>query len=115
MFVFTAYIFHATIFTVRRWNMADTTITFRTDEKLKKEAVQLYESLGMNLSTALNMFMRQSVARKKFPCSIEAEISGDYSYTYPEGFFDLFGADTFSEMEIPCELSFISDSERMEL
>ena len=57
-------------------------VTFRADEKLKKEAVQLYESLGMNFSTALNMFMRQSVGRKKFPCSIEAEIPGDYSYTY---------------------------------
>ncbi|MCQ2400472.1 MAG: type II toxin-antitoxin system RelB/DinJ family antitoxin [Lachnospiraceae bacterium] len=95
--------------------MADTTITFRTDEKLKKEASRLYESMGMSLSTALNMFMRQSVAKKKFPCSIEAEISGDYSYTYPEGFFDMFGADTFSGMEIPGELSFSGDSERMEL
>ncbi|MBQ8982623.1 MAG: type II toxin-antitoxin system RelB/DinJ family antitoxin, partial [Lachnospiraceae bacterium] len=39
--------------------MANTTITFRTDEELKRRATELFESLGMNLSVAINMFMRQ--------------------------------------------------------
>ena len=95
--------------------MTDTTITFRTDEKLKKDATKLYESFGMSLSTALNIFMRQSVAKQKFPCGIEAEISTDYAYTYPVGFFELFGTDDDSEMKAPEKQSFDSDAERESL
>jgi len=95
--------------------MTDTTITFRTDEQLKKDATRLYESLGLSLSTALNMFLRQSVARQKFPCSIEAQISADYSYTYPDGFFDLFGSDNDPGMTAPSDLSLKDDTERMKV
>jgi len=81
-----------------------TTFTFRTDEKLKKEASKLYDSLGINLSIAINMFLKQSVMQKKFPCSLELEVSRDYSSTYPSGFFDLFGSGKDFDMEEPEEL-----------
>lgn len=68
------------------------TLTIRVDEKIKKEASDIYESCGLNLSSAINMFLRQTVIRRKFPLAIESEISEDYSYTYPKGFFDLCGA-----------------------
>ena len=72
--------------------MASTTVTFRTDEELKKKATELFESLGMNLSVAINMFMRQAVEKQQFPCSLELSITENLEGTYPPGFFQLFGS-----------------------
>ena len=41
-----------------------TMVSFRTDEALKEQASQVYEALGMNLTTALNMFLRQTVIQQ---------------------------------------------------
>lgn len=72
--------------------MSTTTVTFRTDEKLKEQASELFDSLGMNLSTALNMFLKQAVLKQKYPCSLELELMKETSATYPAGFFELFGS-----------------------
>lgn len=72
--------------------MGKTTVTFRTDEKLKEQASELFDSLGMSLTTALNMFMKQAVLRQKYPCSLEIELMKEISATYPIGFFELFGS-----------------------
>ena len=68
-----------------------TTITFRTDEQLKNRATVLFDSMGMNLSTALNLFMRQAVIKQKFPCSLESGMIKDAVASYPANFFSLFG------------------------
>lgn len=72
-----------------------TTITFETDEELKAKATSAFESLGMDLTTALNMFLRQTVIKQKYPCSLELDISQsaiqNVKSTYPAGFFELFG------------------------
>ena len=68
-----------------------TTITFRTDEALKERATVLFDSMGMNLSMALNLFMRQAVIKQKFPCSLESGMIRDAAATYPANFFSLFG------------------------
>lgn len=61
--------------------MPDTaTISFRTDPQVKQQAKELYESMGLDLSTALNMFLRQSLtdngmpfrATRESPANIEA-------------------------------------------
>ena len=54
-----------------------TTISFRTDQALKEQAVKIYKALGLNLTTALNMFLRQTVIQQKYPCSLELEIAQD--------------------------------------
>ena len=71
--------------------MADTTVTFRTDNQVKEEAARIYDELGMNLSTALNLFLKQTVIKKKFPCSLDIEVLDGVKETYPSDFFDLFG------------------------
>ena len=70
----------------------DTTVTFRTDSDLKAQASELFASLGMSLTTALNMFMRQAVIKQRYPCSLEVEVAQGHESTYPKGFFDLFGS-----------------------
>ena len=66
--------------------MADTaTITFRTDPQVKRQAKELYESMGLDLSTALNMFLRQSLtdngmpfrATRENPLNMEARRQAD--------------------------------------
>lgn len=68
-----------------------TMVSFRTDEKLKENATKVYESLGMNLSTAINMFLKQTVIQQKYPCSLELDVSCDAKNTYKPEFFELFG------------------------
>ena len=53
--------------------MAAKNITFRLDETLKKQAEIIYESMGLNMSTALQLFVTQTVARGSIPFTIEAD------------------------------------------
>lgn len=43
------------------------TSTYRVDAELKQQAAELYESLGMSLNTAINVFLRQSVREQRMP------------------------------------------------
>ena len=51
--------------------MSDTTnLSIRMDRELKEAADQLFNSLGMNLTTAITVFVRQAVRQKKIPFEI---------------------------------------------
>ena len=51
--------------------MAETTnLNIRIDRDLKDEADQMFNALGMNLTTAITVFVRQSVRQKKIPFEI---------------------------------------------
>jgi DNA-damage-inducible protein J len=41
--------------------MATANINVRTDAALKAQAQQIFESIGLDLSTAVNLFLRQTV------------------------------------------------------
>ena len=43
------------------------TSTYRVDAELKRQAAELYESMGMSLNTAINVFLRQSVREQRMP------------------------------------------------
>ena len=47
--------------------MATTNITIRMDEELKKQAEELFSDLGLNMTTALTAFVKQSVREQKIP------------------------------------------------
>lgn len=50
--------------------MAQQTFSIRMDEKLKKEFDKLVEEMGMNATTAFNIFARAVVREKKIPFEI---------------------------------------------
>ena len=53
--------------------MGDTTsMNLRVDKNLKKEAETLFDSLGINMTTAINIFLRQSVRNQGIPFPITA-------------------------------------------
>jgi DNA-damage-inducible protein J len=51
--------------------MADTTnLSIRLDRELKDEADQIFNAMGMSLTTAITVFVRQAVRQKKIPFEI---------------------------------------------
>ncbi len=49
-------------------------ITVRVDDDLKQQAEELFKDLGMNLSTAVTAFFRQSVREQALPFQLRREI-----------------------------------------
>ena len=49
--------------------MASTTIQVRIDEKLKRDAALVYKKIGMDTSSAIKLFMQQSVTTQSLPLS----------------------------------------------
>lgn len=53
--------------------MSDTTsVNLRIDKDLKQQAETLFASLGINMTTAINMFLRQSVRDQGIPFRVTA-------------------------------------------
>ena len=50
-----------------------TNISIRMDSELKAQADALFNELGKNLSTALNIFVRQSLREGRIPFSISLD------------------------------------------
>lgn len=48
-------------------------ITVRIDEDLKNQATTLFESLGMDLSTAIRIFLIKSVTTNSIPFDLKKE------------------------------------------
>lgn len=54
--------------------MANTTnFSVRMDRELKEQCENLYHELGMNLTTAINVFLRQSLRAGGFPFEVRLE------------------------------------------
>ena len=51
--------------------MATVQTQIRIEEDVKKQAVELFNQLGIDMSSAVNMFLRQSVMRGGLPFSVE--------------------------------------------
>lgn len=50
--------------------MATSIVQFRIDDELKTQATEIYEKLGLDLSTALRIFLKRSVAVRGIPFSM---------------------------------------------
>ena len=50
--------------------MTPVSTNIKIDPELKEQAQELFESLGMNLTTAVNIFLRQSVREQAIPFRI---------------------------------------------
>ena len=53
--------------------MATTNVSIRMDTELKAQADELFAELGMNLSTAFNIFVRQSLREGGIPFAIRTD------------------------------------------
>ena len=59
--------------------MAQTTINIRMDEDLKKRFEAFCSAVGMNMTTAFNVFAKTAVRQQKIPFEISADADPFYS------------------------------------
>ena len=50
--------------------MAQVNINIRMDENIKKQAEDLFSELGLNMTTAFNMFVRQAINKGGIPFEV---------------------------------------------
>ena len=50
------------------------TITIRVDENIKKEAASIFKEVGMDMSTAINIYLKQVIRSNGIPFPISADI-----------------------------------------
>ena len=55
-----------------------TLVQFRVDKELKSAADALFKEMGLDLSTALKLFLKQSINKSQIPFTISAD-DGFYS------------------------------------
>jgi DNA-damage-inducible protein J len=53
--------------------MATTNINVRVDENVKKNADNIFNELGMNMSTAINIFLKQAIREHGIPFDLKLE------------------------------------------
>lgn len=54
--------------------MATTNISIRMDTELKKQAETMLADMGLNMTTAMNLFLRQVVRQGRIPFEIATDI-----------------------------------------
>ena len=57
--------------------MATTNLNIRTDKEIKEAAEKIYSSLGLNMTTAINMFLRASIRESGIPFELKLDIPKD--------------------------------------
>lgn len=53
--------------------MESINVTARVDKNLKKQAEMLFKELGLNMSTAINMFLVKAVAEQGLPFDVKKD------------------------------------------
>jgi len=57
--------------------MATTNLNVRIDADLKKQSEEIFNELGLNMSTALTVFLRQAVRSKGIPFEMRLNIPNE--------------------------------------
>ena len=57
--------------------MATTNLNIRTDKDIKDQAEQIFNELGLNLTTAINMFLRTAIRENGIPFSLKLDVPNE--------------------------------------
>ncbi|MCL2167423.1 MAG: type II toxin-antitoxin system RelB/DinJ family antitoxin [Clostridiales bacterium] len=60
--------------------MAQTNLTIRIDENLKREAETLFTEIGLTMSAAINVFFRQAIRERAIPFQLKAKAEDEKKY-----------------------------------
>ena len=55
--------------------MANINVTIQMDENLKLQSEELFKDLGLSLSAAINIFIKQSVREQRIPFEIKRNVT----------------------------------------
>ena len=54
--------------------MANTSMNIRMDAEVKKKAETLFSEIGMNMTTAINIFLKQSIRENGIPFELKINV-----------------------------------------
>ena len=54
--------------------MAATNLNIRTDTEVKAQAEKIFDALGLNMSTAVNIFLRQTIRENGIPFALKLDV-----------------------------------------
>ena len=57
--------------------MATTNLNIRTDKEIKEKADMIFSELGLNMTTAINMFLRTTVRENGIPFSLKLNVPNE--------------------------------------
>ncbi len=57
--------------------MATTNLNIRTDKAIKDQAEKIFNDLGLNMTTAVNMFLRASIRDRGIPFELKLDSPND--------------------------------------
>lgn len=57
--------------------MATTNLNIRTDKAIKDQAEEIFNELGLNMTTAVNMFLRAAIREHGIPFGLKLEVPND--------------------------------------
>ena len=57
--------------------MATTNLNIRTDKEIKDQAERIFSELGLNMSTAINMFLRTTIRENGIPFALKLDVPNE--------------------------------------
>lgn len=57
--------------------MATTNLNIRTDKEIKDQAERIFFELGLNMTTAINMFLRTTIRENGIPFSLKLDVPNE--------------------------------------
>lgn len=57
--------------------MESTNLNIRTDKEVKTQAEKLFDALGLNMTTAINIFLRQAIRENGIPFEVKLNVPNE--------------------------------------
>lgn len=57
--------------------MATTNLNIRTDKDIKDQAEEIFSELGLNMTTAVNMFLRTAIRERGIPFELKLDVPNE--------------------------------------
>lgn len=57
--------------------MATTNLNIRTDKDIKEQAEAIFNELGLNMTTAINMFLRTAIREHGIPFDLKLDVPNE--------------------------------------
>ena len=57
--------------------MSTVNLNIRTDKEIKEKAENIFQELGLNMTTAINMFLRTSISENGIPFDLKIDTVND--------------------------------------
>ena len=57
--------------------MESTNLNIRTDKEVKAQAEKIFDALGLNMTTAVNIFLRQAIRENGIPFEVKLNVPNE--------------------------------------